>query len=82
MASNAGPTSSAEPSSAEPTLSPEEKNDVPGHDKQPNEDTAGETSITGDIDPANEIQGLKLILIHLSVCLCTFLVGLVGVTVF
>ena len=31
-----------------------------------------------DIDPSNEVQGLKLILIHLAICLCTFLVGLVS----
>ncbi|KAI0814421.1 MFS general substrate transporter [Xylaria sp. FL0064] len=37
---------------------------------------ADETALAGDIDPSNEVRGLKLILIHLSVCLCTFLVGL------
>ncbi|KAI1183938.1 MFS general substrate transporter [Nemania serpens] len=76
MASNPGADSSAESNSAKPAVSLEEKNDVPGHDKQLPRDASGETSITGDIDPANEIQGLKLILIHLSICLCTFLVGL------
>ncbi|KAI1113353.1 major facilitator superfamily domain-containing protein [Nemania sp. NC0429] len=81
MASNTGTTSSAEPSStepssAEPTVFPEEKDDAPGHDTQLTGDVSGEADITGDIDPANEFQGLKLILIHLSVCLCTFLVGL------
>lgn len=42
---------------------------------------APKTDITEDIDPANEVQGTKLILIHLSICLCTFLVGLVGTDV-
>ncbi|KAI1114207.1 major facilitator superfamily domain-containing protein [Nemania sp. NC0429] len=28
------------------------------------------------IDPENEVQGFKLILIHIALCLCTFLVGL------
>ncbi|KAK9772824.1 putative Major facilitator superfamily (MFS) profile domain-containing protein [Seiridium cardinale] len=37
---------------------------------------ASKTDISGDIDPSNEVQGTKLILIHLSICLCTFLVGL------
>ncbi|KAI1345531.1 major facilitator superfamily domain-containing protein [Xylaria sp. FL0043] len=32
--------------------------------------------VNEDIDPENEVQGTKLILIHLSICLCTFLVGL------
>lgn len=36
------------------------------------------TDITDDIDPANEIQGLKLVLTHFSICLCTFLIGLVS----
>jgi len=30
------------------------------------------------IDPANEVTGLKLVLIHTGVCLFTFLVGLVS----
>ncbi|KAI1761976.1 MFS general substrate transporter [Hypoxylon sp. FL1150] len=30
----------------------------------------------GSIDPENEVQGMKLILIHTALCLCTFLVGL------
>lgn len=33
-----------------------------------------------DIDPENEVQGIKLLLIHIAVCLCTFLVGLVSTT--
>jgi hypothetical protein len=32
--------------------------------------------ISEDIDPANEVRGTKLIRIHLSICQCTFLVGL------
>ena len=31
-----------------------------------------------DIDPENEVKGIKLILIHTGICLCTFLIGLVG----
>jgi hypothetical protein len=38
----------------------------------------GESRIDDDIDLANEIQGLKLVLIHFSICLCTFLIGLVS----
>ncbi len=30
------------------------------------------------IDPENEVQGVKLLLIHTAICLCTFLVGLVS----
>ena len=42
----------------------------------------GETpEINEDIDPANEVQGMKLVLIHLAICLCTFLVGLVSVDI-
>ncbi|KAM0798243.1 major facilitator superfamily domain-containing protein [Usnea florida] len=29
-----------------------------------------------DIDPENEVKGIKLLLIHTGICLCTFLVGL------
>ncbi|KAK8117396.1 uncharacterized protein PG998_005677 [Apiospora kogelbergensis] len=32
--------------------------------------------VDDSIDPANEVQGTKLILIHTALCLCTFLVGL------
>ncbi|KAI0201103.1 major facilitator superfamily domain-containing protein [Astrocystis sublimbata] len=32
--------------------------------------------INDDIDPENEVTGVKLLLIHISLCLCTFLVGL------
>ena len=31
-----------------------------------------------DIDPENEVKGMKLLLIHTGICLCTFLVGLVS----
>lgn len=34
--------------------------------------------VDDSIDPANEVQGTKLILIHTALCLCTFLVGLVS----
>ncbi|KAI0883798.1 MFS general substrate transporter [Annulohypoxylon maeteangense] len=34
------------------------------------------TDISEDIDPANEVQGVRLLLIHISICLCTFLIGL------
>ena len=30
------------------------------------------------IDPENEVTGAKLLLIHTGICLCTFLIGLVG----
>ncbi|KAK0631019.1 major facilitator superfamily domain-containing protein [Bombardia bombarda] len=32
--------------------------------------------ISEDIDPENEVQGPKLVLINIAICLCTFLVGL------
>lgn len=32
----------------------------------------------GGIDAENEIKGVKLVLLHTGLCLCTFLVGLVG----
>lgn len=31
----------------------------------------------GGIDPENEIKGVKLLLLHTGLCLCTFLTGLV-----
>lgn len=31
----------------------------------------------GGIDPDNEVKGPKLLLLHIGLCLCTFLVGLV-----
>lgn len=45
-----------------------------------NNSTAGaekEASET-DIDPENEVRGIKLLLIHTGICLCTFLIGLVS----
>jgi ABC-type Fe3+ transport system permease subunit len=42
--------------------------------------TVVKTDISEDIDPANEVQGTRLILIHIAICLCTFLVGLVCVS--
>jgi len=42
---------------------------------------AGATSDSPpEIDPENEVNGLKLYLIHSVICLCTFLVGLVSYT--
>jgi len=29
-------------------------------------------------DPENEVTGVKLLLIHIGICLCTFLIGLVS----
>lgn len=34
--------------------------------------------ISQDIDPDNEVQGTKLVLINIAIWLCTFLVGLVS----
>ena len=31
-----------------------------------------------DIDPENEVTGVKLLIVHTGICLCTFLVGLVS----
>ena len=31
-----------------------------------------------DIDPENEVKGIKLLMIHIGICLCTFLIGLVS----
>lgn len=31
-----------------------------------------------DIDPENEVKGIRLLLIHTSICLCTSLIGLVS----
>lgn len=33
---------------------------------------------TNDIDPDDEVTGIRLYLIHTIICLCTFLVGLVS----
>jgi hypothetical protein len=32
----------------------------------------------GSIDPANELKGPRLVLLHTGLCLCTLLTGLVG----
>lgn len=40
-------------------------------------DTENEDSVETSIDPENEVQGMRLILIHTAICLSTFLVGLV-----
>jgi hypothetical protein len=39
--------------------------------------TPGSDPIDDSIDPENEVTGIKLLLIHTGLCLCTFLVGLV-----
>jgi hypothetical protein len=44
-----------------------------GNDAEVNDPILSENSI----DPENEITGVKLILIHIGLCLSTFLVGLV-----
>lgn len=38
---------------------------------------SNETGTDYSIDPENEVTGAKLLLIHLGICLCTFLIGLV-----
>ena len=43
---------------------------------------ATKSDISADIDPANEVQGPKLVLIHFAVCLCTFLIGLVSARIY
>lgn len=35
-----------------------------------------QNDINDDIDPENEVTGVKLLLIHIAICLCTFLIGL------
>jgi hypothetical protein len=39
-----------------------------------------ETGPDYSIDPENEVTGAKLILIHIGICLCTFLIGLVKIS--
>ncbi|KAM0817451.1 putative Major facilitator superfamily (MFS) profile domain-containing protein [Seiridium cardinale] len=64
-------------STSAPTGSTEETaNGSLAKEEAPASNDASKTDISGDIDPSNEVQGTKLILIHLSICLCTFLVGL------
>ncbi|KAI0874256.1 major facilitator superfamily domain-containing protein [Hypoxylon argillaceum] len=36
-----------------------------------------QNDINDDIDPENEVTGVKLLLIHIAICLCNFLIGLV-----
>lgn len=53
------------------------------HVNQVTEPTDAETQVDdnhnpGSIDPENEVQGIKLLLIFVSIALCTFLVGLVS----
>lgn len=44
----------------------------------PSAETVVESSEpTNDIDPEDEVTGVRLYLIHTIICLCTFLVGLV-----
>ncbi|CAH0021576.1 unnamed protein product [Clonostachys rhizophaga] len=63
----AGPSSTIDP--AKPIQGHEKINE-----KSSSEAERGDT--LEDIDPENEVQGIKLLLIHIAVCLCTFLVGL------
>ncbi|KAJ5727076.1 MFS general substrate transporter [Penicillium malachiteum] len=44
----------------------------------PDESRKEVNQLDGGIDPRNEIKGLKLLLLHIALSLCTFLVGLVG----
>lgn len=34
------------------------------------------------IDPENEVKGPKLLLLHIGLCLCIFLVGMVGIPIY
>lgn len=71
-------SSEMDSSSTAPTTSQNvDRADVKSMQKPASEDAA-KTDINEDIDPANEVQGTKLVLIHLAICLCTFLVGLVS----
>ena len=47
-------------------------------DLYPEDEDTARSNINEDIDPDNEVRGMKLIIIHLAICLCTFLVGLVS----
>ncbi|CAJ2513953.1 Uu.00g020720.m01.CDS01 [Anthostomella pinea] len=49
---------------------------IPGEKNGGNDAVETEVSMGDDIDPADEVRGLKLVVIHLAICLCTFLVGL------
>ncbi|KAI2472648.1 MFS general substrate transporter [Annulohypoxylon bovei var. microspora] len=63
--------SSSPPAAVPVTGTAETKDQQPS----PGKDVA-KTDISEDIDPANEVQGVRLLLIHTSICLCTFLIGL------
>ena len=54
--------------------------DMGGRDAAANEVAQYELQETSetDIDPENEVTGVRLLVVHIGVCLCTFLVGLVG----
>ncbi|KAH4161849.1 hypothetical protein HBI04_127330 [Parastagonospora nodorum] len=46
-------------------------------DLKTKEQTSQQTKVEdATIDPENEVTGIKLLLIHIGICLCTFLVGL------
>lgn len=42
------------------------------------DESAEESSPQMDIDPEDEIIGIRLYVIHSTICLCTFLIGLVN----
>ena len=58
---------------AKPEESPQLQEAGPNDSSQSQENDMNE-----DIDPENEVQGDKLVLVHTGICLCTFLVGLVS----
>jgi len=63
-----------------PTMaSTEEKANIkPKNEEEIPSKNVVKTEISEDIDPNNEVQDMKLVLIHLVICLCTFLVGSVS----
>jgi hypothetical protein len=54
---------------------PDPKQDEKATNPTPAEAKRGAAEM--DIDPENEVKGLKLLVIHTGICLCTFLIGLV-----
>lgn len=46
--------------------------------KEETETARGLQPAEATIDPENEVTGIKLLLIHTGICLCTFLIGLVS----
>lgn len=64
--------------SSAPDTNPEQTKSISKSEPEASKKNVDKTDITDDIDPANEIQGLKLVLTHFSICLCTFLIGLVS----